>query len=80
MENHYHEMLKLVDGVKDIDLRAHIVNNFISVYGTGGVYSHEEISNVLGMTVEEVQKVEAKALQKLKHPKIHRSLKQFLGI
>lgn len=41
-----------------------------------GEYSLEEIAKILGVTRERVRQIEAKALNKLKSPKIGKSLKE----
>jgi DNA-directed RNA polymerase sigma subunit (sigma70/sigma32) len=42
--------------------------------------SHEDIAKELGLTVKEVKEAEASAMKKLKHPKIGKAFKEYLGI
>ena len=47
--------------------------------GNGHVYPLEKIGEVLGITRERVRQIEAKALEKLRHPSVARSLRSYLG-
>jgi ribosome-binding protein aMBF1 (putative translation factor) len=42
--------------------------------------SYEEIAKELGITVKEVKDAEASAIKKLRHPKIGKAMKDYLGI
>ncbi len=46
--------------------------------GNGHVYPLEKIGEVLGITRERVRQIEAKALEKLRHPSVSQSLKSYL--
>ena len=46
--------------------------------GNGHVYPLEKIGEVLGITRERVRQIEAKALEKLRHPSVAKSLKSYL--
>jgi RNA polymerase primary sigma factor len=47
--------------------------------GNGHVYPLEKIGEVLGITRERVRQIEAKALEKLRHPSVAKSLKSYLS-
>ena len=42
--------------------------------------SYEEIAEKLGLTVKEVKDAEASAIKKMRHPKVGKKLKKYLGI
>jgi DNA-directed RNA polymerase sigma subunit (sigma70/sigma32) len=42
--------------------------------------SYEEIAEKLNLTVKEVKEAEASALRKLKHPRVGKEFKKYLGI
>jgi RNA polymerase primary sigma factor len=46
--------------------------------GNGHVYPLEKIGEVLGITRERVRQIESKALEKLRHPSVSKSLKSYL--
>ncbi|HEX2987846.1 MAG TPA: sigma-70 family RNA polymerase sigma factor [Chloroflexota bacterium] len=46
--------------------------------GNGHVYPLEKIGEVLGITRERVRQIEAKALEKLRHPSVAKSLRSYL--
>lgn len=46
--------------------------------GNGHVYPLEKIGEVLGITRERVRQIEAKALEKLRHPSVAKTLKSYL--
>ncbi|HZK66947.1 MAG TPA: sigma-70 family RNA polymerase sigma factor, partial [Chloroflexota bacterium] len=46
--------------------------------GNGHVYPLEKIGEVLGITRERVRQIEAKALEKLRHPSVAQSLRSYL--
>ncbi|HEX9017388.1 MAG TPA: sigma-70 family RNA polymerase sigma factor, partial [Chloroflexota bacterium] len=46
--------------------------------GNGHVYPLERIGEELGITRERVRQIEAKALEKLRHPSVAKSLKSYL--
>lgn len=41
--------------------------------------SYEEISEVLGITIKEVKEAEASAIKKLRHPRVGKKLKDYIG-
>jgi RNA polymerase primary sigma factor len=47
--------------------------------GNGHVYPLEKIGEVLGITRERVRQIEAKALEKLRHPSVAKSLRSYLS-
>ncbi|MGI5836155.1 MAG: sigma-70 family RNA polymerase sigma factor [Chloroflexota bacterium] len=47
--------------------------------GNGHVYPLEKIGDVLGITRERVRQIEAKALEKLRHPSVAKALRSYLG-
>jgi len=47
-------------------------------FGNGRVYPLQKIGEVLGITRERVRQIEAKALEKLRHPSVAKSLKSYL--
>ncbi len=47
--------------------------------GNGHVYPLEKIGEILGITRERVRQIEAKALDKLRHPTVAKSLRSYLG-
>ena len=42
--------------------------------------SYREIADKLNITVREVKEAEASAIRKLRHPRVGKKLKQYLGI
>jgi DNA-directed RNA polymerase sigma subunit (sigma70/sigma32) len=42
--------------------------------------SYEEIAEKLNLTVKEVKEAEASALRKLRHPRVGKEFKKYLGI
>ena len=42
--------------------------------------SYKEIADELGITVQEVKDAEASAFKKLRHPKVGKAFKDYLGI
>ena len=42
--------------------------------------THKEIAKVLNLTIQEVKDAEASALKKMRHPKVGKAFKDYLGI
>ena len=43
------------------------------------VFTLEEIGKILGVTRERVRQIEASAIKKLRHPRVGRVLKEYIG-
>lgn len=58
----------------------HTINRILDAAGPLGDFTLEEIGNVLGITRERVRQIETKAMQKLRHPKLGKSLKRYVDM